>query len=186
MSYGDFLKSEEYKNGLIDFASDYILKAQNVYQETGSLKPKFISLFMLDSKNEYLSLFFTSLYTNQCIERMKENKIDAVDYAYATISMYKIIEKVLYQIVLEKCGDRIYKDGIAAKDIDEKEMMLSGMSYFLKDQKIIDSSLFEKLHSWIKFDRNGFSHKHIMDIDKYEECHSNSYNLLARLIDILF
>lgn len=186
MSYSDFLKSEEYKNGLIEFSSDYIINAQNIYHETDLIKNKLISFFSLDNESEYLTLFFTSLYTNHCVKRMRENRIDTVDYTYAAITMYKIIEKVLYQIILKECGNEIYKDGIKVKDADEKEMMLRGMSIFLNEHRVIDSSLFKELTTWIVLDRNGFSHKHIMTADKYEDCHSNSYNLLVQLIDILY
>ena len=187
-SYSDLLKKEEYRRGLIEYFSNFVMNNQSVYTNNESIKNKLITFFSSDKENEYITLLFTANYTKQSINLLKEYNIDSIDFTFASITMYKIIEKTLYQLINTKYSDfiYIYRDNMKVKDLDENKFMLGGMATFLHNQKIIDDNLYYKLDSWIQYDRNGYSHKHILNEEKYYECQSNTYNILIMLVNLLY
>lgn len=179
----EFISNDEYKEGFVTYLVEFMFEKQSVFSDSDIIEK--VVAFLMDKRDDYIYLIYTGFYANGTVKKLINNKVDIVDYSYASLTMFKMIEKLLYEICVLKYPHEKFKNDIKIVNMDERKMMLSDMADFLEKKEFINSELYNRLKSWIKYDRNGYAHKHIMNKEAFDECACNTYNLFFELINLI-
>ena len=134
-----------------------------------------------------IRMLLTYNYTN---ELYKKYPNDYVDLTFITVSLYKIVEILMCNFINEHFGSYsiLMKNG-KMLDLSEEDLTLGEMNQifytdnsairsFLKRKSEYSSKLKTILSAWIKYSRNGFLHKHLLNNDKKTESELNSLDVL--------
>lgn len=171
----------------------YICENQSeFYEKDKEILSEKLELFFNDKLKciDYYKLLFTHKLVNKYTLGLIHDKVDFIDYSFAILPLYKLVEVTLFNLIKVKySNDYIYISGEKYKvsEVDKHKMMLKIMKSFLEKKGFFKNSdslhnYIIKLESWIEEDRNGYVHKDIMKIESYDSIDINSINLFCMII----
>lgn len=200
---------EDYKNTIrgLNRSASYYAKTDDVFKTALFDKVFLNTEDKFDSKEiEYVYNFLASSVYSDTVIRMlftynytcdlySKHPNDYIDLTFITVSLYKVVEILLCNLVNEKFGKNIIKDRKSKEiDLSRDDLTLGEMNQiFYCDNDEIETYLDNKypysdklrrlLKVWIKYSRNGFLHKDSIEEDEtLKESSLNSLDVLFYLI----
>lgn len=143
-----------------------------------------------------LRMILTFLYTKKSIRHNTE--IDFLDFTFIVIEIFKLVESVFNDLLNTYWNDKTIKN-INGEDINlsSTQLTLGEMTQFFysndieirnicKKKSHFTDEFLSELKYWIKYDRNGYTHKHIIEnYHQIEDCVNSAIKIICDLILIL-
>lgn len=191
----DLANIDIYKFNSILFEHTLLSQSESIHLTDD--EKEIIKYNILNSKhsNKILKLIYTFLYTRSILTDNEE--YDYYDLTFITVSIFKIVEVLFADFLNSRFPNKIINDINGNKIELGKDSITLGAMYqifecndeeinnFLKTKNKYSDRVKEIFSKWIQNSRNGFLHKHIIEVTNIEQMNKSiddSIKLICLLI----